>query len=299
MISVIVPVYNGEKTICSCLGSILAQKGATLEALVIDDGSTDKTAALCRRMAERDSRIRFFRQSNGGVSAARNLGLSKARGTFVTFVDADDTLPPGALATLREAGEQEDLIIGSVTYHRFLWRRKAVRRETDSLPTLMSLIGGKLYRRDRVGELRFREDLPYGEDTVFNLQYAAAAKPWQVLPRSVYRCRMGGTASSCRYYPDRDRIARELVEAYRAFGVEVTEIARREWEETVLHYFLHCPDPEARALAQRAGILLKEYLPEGLSVERVLRKNRLRLWLRRRKKQVRRLLCAHRDRNAL
>ena len=98
--SIIVPVYNGEKTIERCVRSILSQKQVQLELLLIDDGSADKTYALCRSLAEGDSRIRLFHQENAGVSTARNRGLENAVGDFVTFVDADDLLAPGALAAL-------------------------------------------------------------------------------------------------------------------------------------------------------------------------------------------------------
>lgn len=287
MISVIVPVYNGEKTIERCVRSILSQKQVQLELLLIDDGSADKTYALCRSLAEGDSRIRLFHQENAGVSTARNRGLENAVGDFVTFVDADDLLAPGALAALAaEAESGADFVIGSHCLFRRPWRHVVRHKSSDGIPSLMSLMCGKLYRRsllEREG-LRFREDLHYGEDTVFNLRYAALTVKIQVIPQVVSLCRMGGTASSRRYYPDRDRIALTLVEAYRAFGVDPVPIAAREWEETVLHYYLHCTPREARIRTAQAWEKLALFLPEVPDAGRILSRHWLRLCLRRWKK---------------
>lgn len=287
MISVIVPVYNGEKTVERCVRSILSQKQVQLELLLIDDGSADKTYALCRSLAEGDSRIRLFHQENAGVSAARNRGLENAVGDFVTFVDADDLLAPGALAALAaEAESGADFVIGSHCLFRGPWRQVVRHKSSDGIPSLMSLMCGKLYRRSLLEreDLRFREDLPYGEDTVFNLRYAALAAKIQVIPQVVSHCRMGGTASSRRYYPDRDRIALTLVEAYRAFGVDPVPIAAREWEETVLHYYLHCKPREAVIRTAQAREKLAPFLPEVPDAGRILSGNWLRLCLRRWKK---------------
>lgn len=90
MISVIVPVYNTEKYLDICIQSILSQTYTDFELLLIDDGSTDSSGAICDKYAERDSRVRVFHKENGGVSSARNLGLDNARGKYVIFLDADD-----------------------------------------------------------------------------------------------------------------------------------------------------------------------------------------------------------------
>ena len=92
-ISVIVPVYRARDFLQKCTDSILAQTFSDLELLLIDDGSPDDSGALCDRIAQTDPRVRVFHQENGGVSAARNLGLAQAAGTWLAFADADDWLP--------------------------------------------------------------------------------------------------------------------------------------------------------------------------------------------------------------
>ncbi len=92
ILSVIVPVYNVEKYLAECLDSILNQTLREIEILVIDDGSTDSSADIIRKYASRDKRIKAFFKENGGLSDARNYGLDRVTGKFVTFIDSDDVL---------------------------------------------------------------------------------------------------------------------------------------------------------------------------------------------------------------
>lgn len=89
-ISVIVPLYNGEKTIARCLDSLIAQELCDMEILVINDGSTDRGPDIAAEYMERDKRIRMISQKNGGLGAARNTGIREAAGNYVGFVDCDD-----------------------------------------------------------------------------------------------------------------------------------------------------------------------------------------------------------------
>lgn len=89
-ISVIVPVYNTEKYLGECVQSILNQIFTDFELLLIDDGSTDQSGAICDTYALQDKRVKVFHKENGGVSSARNMGLDEARGEWIVFVDSDD-----------------------------------------------------------------------------------------------------------------------------------------------------------------------------------------------------------------
>ena len=98
--SIIIPVYNVEPYLRECLDSVLAQTFTDWEAVCVDDGSTDGSAAILAEYAARDSRFRIVTQPNGGLSAARNTGLDHARGDYILFLDSDDWLEPSALESL-------------------------------------------------------------------------------------------------------------------------------------------------------------------------------------------------------
>lgn len=97
MISVIIPSYNCAEYLVRSVNSVLHQTFIDLEVIVIDDGSTDHTPQVMRSLCESDTRVRYFRQDNRGVSAARNTGLRLAKGDLIYFVDADDAILPDAL----------------------------------------------------------------------------------------------------------------------------------------------------------------------------------------------------------
>ena len=115
LISVIVPVYNVENYLDQCMESIVGQTYPHLEILMVDDGSTDNSGALCDQWAERDQRIRVIHQENGGLSAARNTALDAMSGELVIMVDSDDVLHPDAVSILLQAiqAHHADVAIGS------------------------------------------------------------------------------------------------------------------------------------------------------------------------------------------
>ena len=91
-LSVIIPCYNAERYLGECLDSVLSQSETDFEVILVDDGSRDGTLAIAKNYASRDARVTALHQENAGVCAARNLGLDRAQGEWVTFVDADDLL---------------------------------------------------------------------------------------------------------------------------------------------------------------------------------------------------------------
>lgn len=110
LLSVLVPVYNVAPYLEQCLDSILSQPYSCLEVLVIDDGSTDGSGALCDRYAERDQRIRVVHQANAGLSAARNTAMDLMQGEFFTCVDSDDWLTEDAFSAPMSYLEANPLI---------------------------------------------------------------------------------------------------------------------------------------------------------------------------------------------
>lgn len=90
LITIIIPIYNSERFLSKCLESIRNQTYQSLEIILIDDGSTDQSSKICEEYLKRDKRFQFYHKENGGVSSARNLGLEKATGDFIGFIDPDD-----------------------------------------------------------------------------------------------------------------------------------------------------------------------------------------------------------------
>ena len=115
LISIIIPVYNSEKTLNRCVNSILNQTFMDWELLLVDDGSTDKSGKICDQYALKDFRIRVFHKKNGGVSSARNTGLDYAIGSWITFVDSDDFIDATFLDTLIRL-QSSDLCISGIQF---------------------------------------------------------------------------------------------------------------------------------------------------------------------------------------
>ena len=113
-ISVIIPVYNCVNYLQKCLDSILSQKNVSIEVILINDGSTDGSEKIATDYAKKDTRITLINQENRGAAAARQVGIDKSIGEYITFVDADDSLPINALHYLYANSEQCDMVVGHV-----------------------------------------------------------------------------------------------------------------------------------------------------------------------------------------
>ena len=101
--SVLIPVYNVEPYLRECLDSVLSQGWEKLELILVDDGSTDQSGAICDEYAKNDPRIQVVHKPNGGLMSARRAALERARGDYFLFADSDDRLLPGVFETLSEA----------------------------------------------------------------------------------------------------------------------------------------------------------------------------------------------------
>lgn len=113
LVSIIVPVYNVENYLEQCLDGILNQSYSYLEIFLIDDGSTDHCPAICDEYAKKDERVHVIHQRNSGLSAARNAGIDRAKGSFLAFVDSDDVVEPEMIRIMYEAMKRDssDLVI--------------------------------------------------------------------------------------------------------------------------------------------------------------------------------------------
>lgn len=192
-ISVIVPVYNTEPYLARCVDSILDQSFSDFELLLVDDGSTDGSNAICDACAQKDKRVRVFHKENDGVSAARNLGIDNAQGEWLYFVDSDDELLPNGLRTLVDnISDDVDVAMGgfeSVDEQGNVTREasKSVNLLLSKKESVITLYRGqgccgyfflgytwqRLFRRSLVDRfnLRFDTSIAIKEDTLFVMQY--------------------------------------------------------------------------------------------------------------------------------
>lgn len=185
MVSVIVPVYNTEKYLERCLNSVISQTYQNIEVIIVNDGSTDGSGVICDKFAKADKRVKVINQKNMGASAARNIGISKAKGTYVTFADSDDWLELDAIEYMAQLIEQENVDCVRTS----LYRNYPNGEVTSELPfkvgkysrknvgtVLPAFVGGKeqcyvyllLLKKDLLSRVRsFNENLHMMEDTCF------------------------------------------------------------------------------------------------------------------------------------
>lgn len=192
LISVIVPVFNIEHYLPDCLESILAQTYRNLEVILVDDGSTDGSAAVCEAYAQKDSRIRVIHKENGGVSSARNTGLDAARGELIGFVDGDDQIAPDMYMVLFEALVKHGADISSCDVNMLYGREKCSTENTSgnfriwrgeagvinllSKAEMAPSVCNKLYVNTLFSELRFSDGISVNEDYLANYYLYKAAK---------------------------------------------------------------------------------------------------------------------------
>ncbi|QNK40834.1 glycosyltransferase [Caproicibacter fermentans] len=198
LVSVCVPVYNAEKTLQECLESLIGQTYHQMEIILIDDGSTDGSPEICRRYAKRDRRIRFIRQKNAGVGAARNAGIKASRGEFLAFADADDWVSKDMFRKLTQdaVSSRSQLVFCNfaMVKENRQTRRDQFRGMKEQDPQIkMKLLSGILSPSERniMGSsctvlisrellmkhgIRFSETIRMSEDMLFVLQCVDAAE---------------------------------------------------------------------------------------------------------------------------
>lgn len=209
MISVIVPVYNAEKTLNECVDSILSQSYQEFELILVDDGSKDASPKICDQYAAQKTGVIVIHKINGGVSSARNAGLDIAKGKWITFIDADDYITEGYFDGVEDATEE-------VLFKKYLWLRKngvlastnIKEKATFSLTEYLSenitdsiirCPWGKFYKKNLLCNLRFLTDMKIGEDAQFVFRYLAKCRTYRLLSRGEYIVRAAEEPDEVKY----------------------------------------------------------------------------------------------------
>lgn len=205
MVSIIIPVYNAEKTIRRCVDSALNQEYKETELLLVDDGSTDLSGRICDEYAGKDPRVCVIHKENTGVSDTRNLAVDRARGTYLQFLDSDDWISSDATSLMVRAAEESgcDMVISD--FYRVVGERVSHKGDIEpgGLLTREEFAGfmmekpadfyygvlwNKLFRRELVEEngLRMDKTISWCEDFMFNLEYIRHTKTIYALHVPIY-----------------------------------------------------------------------------------------------------------------
>ena len=198
-LSIIIPCYNAEKFLVQCFNTLQQQSYKHWEAICVDDGSYDDTLRILKEYALTDIRIKVYTQQNQGAAKAREYGISKATGDYVTFLDVDDTLVPGALQTMVSAFTVDaDIVVSGynvLKHGEIIRKKKFCEGQIDNLCYLKQVLCGrygwelwaKMYRKALLVEsLETPVGIRIGEDAAVFIQLVCRAKRIKILAECLY-----------------------------------------------------------------------------------------------------------------
>lgn len=236
-LSVIVPVYNTEKGLSCCIESILGQSFADFELLLVDDGSNDGSASICDGYAEKDSRVRVFHKENGGASSARNAGIEKAQGQWITFIDSDDWIEQDYFTALSDSNEdyvynhrvfsdgERDGVLPQGVYKDEDYCRFLVE---SSQSNLFRTSIGVFFKREILErfKIRFDKRIRFGEDRVFAMEYYTHCSSMKIVdgPHYIYNRCDNWHQKFVLTFREAELFMGAFMDVYERFPVKSTEI---------------------------------------------------------------------------
>lgn len=255
LLSVIVPVYNREVFLEQCLDSIINQSYSNLDIIIVDDGSSDLSREIIKSYAEKDKRVTYFFQSNKGVSAARNLGISKSKGQYITFVDSDDWIDSTMYEVMMKKINTIDSDSAICSYVREYLEKKEyeilpfekkdvlesediyrdvvlnlISSENEAASPLMGSTCRCIFSKDIIikNNILFNEKLSCCEDLLFCLTYFTLCKKVSVISEHFYHYRFNENSAIVKY--DSELWDKHLMvheEINKKFNKDNTEISKR------------------------------------------------------------------------
>lgn len=191
LISIVVPVYNVEKYLNICMESILKQTYSNIEVILVDDGATDCSGQMCDHYAEQDERVKVIHQKNGGLSDARNNGITQARGKYITFIDSDDVVSSELVAYLYNILKENDVDIAicdpvhCYPNQKIVFEQETFNRVYDPEDAIAEMLyqksflvaaWGKLYRKEYFEEIDFPHGMLFEDSAVMYKLFDKAQK---------------------------------------------------------------------------------------------------------------------------
>lgn len=245
-VSLIVPVYNIERYLGLCLESCREQTLNDLEIICVDDGSTDNSGEMLEHFKKLDTRFTVIHKKNGGLSSARNAGINAAKGEWLMFLDGDDYLSPNACERVWEEAQEEptDIIVFGTDYFPTYptpkdanWLNSTLHPRTvrfyEFKPDLLfEEPGGSPYACRQAFSsallnkyhVRFNEDLKFGEDMLFQLQFFPRAERFSFIADTLYHYRLGRIGSLMD-------AAEKNMENKLRWHVTILDYGLKEWSE--------------------------------------------------------------------
>ncbi len=277
-LSIVIPIYNREKTLPYTVDSILKAKSQNFEVLLVDDGSLDGTWEICKNYEQADSRCRALQKANGGVSSARNEGIKNAVGKYVAFCDSDDAVYADKLDLLIEFLSKTDvdlvvydyvyknLLTGEEKQSNFALPFKTEMGEKEIIDNMISplvlkvgtdqaSVWNKAFKKEIIKEnqIAFEEKVFKGEDWRFVLDFLAVCTTAYYLPESVYEYRLDGSQAEGKYkrVPGEHLLGsiRRKLQLNRDKNLSADFDTKISWYKTQLEHFLY---------SAKAGSSLKE-----------------------------------------
>lgn len=208
MVTILIPVYNTAKFLRHCLGSIIAQTYQDLQVVLVDDGSTDESLAICKEYANKYPYIEVHHQANAGVAAARNKLLSHVTGDYVLFVDSDDWIEPQTVEYLVTEAQrsQADIVtceaiindqpITNKEIKEEEWTQEHVVYEFLRHVIFNGSLCNKLLKAEQIKGIQFAKGISYGEDALFIWQLLQRVQKVLITNRQLYHYRMNDTSIS-------------------------------------------------------------------------------------------------------
>lgn len=254
MLSIIIPVYKTEKYLDRCIESILMQKVDDIEIILVDDGSPDKSGEMCDKWALRDNHIRVIHKQNGGPGSARNMALDIAQGTYVTFIDSDDTIAENTfLPIINYLTGHQDIDILEYPAHLYIGspKERKLTFENDifdihDLKDKQNLwLDNKLYahcyscnkvfRRSLFDGLRYSETVTLGEDIRLISQLLKKARNYATINTGMYLYYFNGESisGSLKYA---DELLSSHLYAVEQLGIDIYSKSSRRLYLTMLNF---------------------------------------------------------------
>ncbi len=258
-VSIIIPIYNAEKNLPRCIESVLKQEYTNFELILVDDGSSDSSGAICDEYREKEHRIRVIHKKNTGVSDSRNIGISMAQGEYIQFLDSDDWITSEATGLMVRMAEEHhcDMVISD--FYRVVGERVSHKGDIPEEGVLSrvefasymlekpadfyyGVLWNKLYKREIIEkhQLRMDKDISWCEDFMFNLEYIRHIEQIYVsrVPFYYYVKTKGSLVSHNMGMSKTVQMKRTVFQCYNAFCKDIFDEDDYEKNRIYVYRFL-------------------------------------------------------------